>query len=310
MKKRTLAIAAFALSAIVAGCQDGYSSAHSGSTSVTVTKAPFSEQARILTFSDGCEDVLGGTDSKNEGVFALLATALIPIISETAVEYISSKLDEAAKGRTGSFAATAQVRSIDNVACLAVINGKFGDPLGETAVTNGQIKREALDVFDLADYPGMLFLASVTHTRPNVEVQPYYLHYGGTSAKSAGSGRKDISITVTLVAGSSLDKESKQPTKSETPQLQATFPFLWREVAIGEYLDGKALSSNSSKHALTIKDGATVSLSAAVTETEDPVLALKLFSENFKEKSPDLVKTGTQVMTEVIGVQKQNASGK
>lgn len=256
-----------------------------------------------------------------------LAPVLIPlagVAADSLVGMISSLLTKAKDKRTATWTATLGGVSLQpgKNYCLAISRGIISDLTGggKSATLDPRLSFEGMPTFVLlADVA--VSLAKDATTPISLTITPKLLSYADTSAPNRGNEKKDVSV---LMAFSCAAKSATKPMKPATAESGGRVAGGDSAAAVAPAKDAKKppagkddadktpnapVSPNSIRldfgrldighvygpallipatASLTVDSGGLFAISAVVTESEDPNIALSAFAAAFDSNKDDV----------------------
>ena len=236
-----------------------------------------------------------------QGGFAPLIP-LIGIAVDAAVNLASDQLAKAKTGRTASWPATRGGIEFDaGHYCLALSRGVL-----KRAGTANADKLALGEAASFDGVPAFVMLADLevkpATTGFNLTITPKFLSYAETSAPKRGSGKKDVAVLLafdgaapTAAAkanaeaggGAAAAADATADPKKSTGGAQLQFGKL----EIGKSYDAALLSPIVTQ--TTVNKAPAYTVSAVVTESEDPSVVLTTFAAAF-DKNKDSLSTAIQ----------------
>jgi hypothetical protein len=229
-----------------------------------------------------------------------------PLALNSAVGVLQNAITQYRDGLTGQFVATGvdpQGSILSSGGCLIVIRGPFGERDTAAPQPPGSLAPSELDRLGLAGQPAFYMELSVKRTDANVVLQPVYVDYASTAARSIGSGRKHVSAVVAFTA--------TPPDESPAPEEAVVF---FRH-NLGALEIGKQYKDPTGTNLLQGTSAANVvpqdlmsapNIVALVTESEEPSIALKALVEAFDSNKDALQKIIEEAIKNTLGSERDN----
>lgn len=241
-----------------------------------------------------------------------IAGVVASFAADFAISYAGKQLEEADKGRSGSFLAlgvdqgaeVVKVRSGNpqGTNCLVIYRGAAQTPLSDDAAAprpefpSGKLTPAILSALGLSDYPAFyLELATSTPAAspPHRVLTAKYLHYAASSARVYGSGRK----TVTMV----LARRGASPGADADGATIAADALEVYRFNLGRLEIGRQYGfSGDVRSAHAIASPAIANYAALVSEADDPSTALTALTEAFEGNKDDINSTLVDLIKESL----------
>ena len=209
--------------------------------------------------------------------------ALTGIAVDTALGAISELLKRAEEGRTGTWTAAradALTACPGGIGTLTLVRGLYEGDSG--ALLDGQAGPGGKAV-----YPAFRLTAQLAFTpRPggagdfDVRVTPIRLDYAETAARSRGSGRKEVIVTLAIAASD----EGTAATDADKAAGSGGGTVL----NLGRLEVGKTYQKFDTSGAVVVKASALQNILVIVTESENPSIALAALNAAFADNKDDL----------------------
>ena len=224
--------------------------------------------------------------TKETAALAPLVGVAVDFAVDFAVSAIKQSLDQAKKNLTGTFLANGLVddRILDGERCLVISRGLRGLLLENVAETSGRMSKQMLGPLGFADYPAF-YLELKTAYNPaskSLTLTPVYLAYPESSALSAGSGKKNVTIGIAMHTKSG--KAGEDPEKGALAVFRHNLGRIEIGTEMSELAQPGIFTGAAAAH--TIGDKIGGNFVALVTEAEDPGIALNALSEAFGDGKP------------------------
>ncbi|WGF90226.1 hypothetical protein [Marinivivus vitaminiproducens] len=224
------------------------------------------------------------------------APALIPLVagfgSELIVNMGAQWLNEYTDGLSGQFLATGTTEraAFGTESCLIVTRGLKGRARQDYMPTSGMLPGATLSLLGLADAPAFYLESKVTINTDTIVVTPMYINYAASSAKSFGSGRKQVTV-VTIMTTTSVLAEDDVTADSSF----AIFRHNLGQLEVGRSYDSNMVPGLLTGTAATFKRPAEFeqdgfNIATIVTESEDPSVALTALMTTYDANKSDLSK--------------------
>ena len=341
-RMRNVALASLILAAC-AGCQgspfgspfNAVSDADSSEREAAignVTVPTTSRQTRLLfgrRGEDGCP-LSAGVTPETIGVVPLLLAAAAPLAKEAVAKGVSALGDYLEKTSTEtSSPLITLVRSgymfyVDrsdpmpsdvhaSIECITLVRGTFALTPQEnleqwtTADPKKRFNSMSLEKLELYEPPEMLVQLGIQRDdiSGNIRLSPEIIYFRDTDARFAGSGKKNLEISLTLFAGG-----AKPPAKIDESGAVVVLPLEIRGVAIGsdtppnllEYdnpwvptlaprqEDVKQARATLTRRDLKSKEFSPINIAMTYRETDSPILMTAFLASLVENKSGDINK--------------------
>ena len=251
---------------------------------------------------------------------APLIAAGISFAASYLVDSIKTAIEEYKKGLSGSFGAAGISNiKIQEIACIAIGRGLLGTPK-EIPTPDEDMLRELYPKLGFKEYPAFyLELAvesklvkntevkesgSVTLT-PDTEVKesgsvtltPVYLSYAQSIAREKGSGKKHVGVALAF-----SNNAQKKPEEINEEKAFAVFRHDLGRLEIKKRYDKNLLMGTGASASLTTEayKKNTFNISAVISDSEDPGLALEVLSTTFTDQKSNLKKALEESITNAI----------
>lgn len=249
--------------------------------------------------------------SPQAGVAAILLGAAIPVVADLIVNVASAALTREVEGRNGVFVASSSTgveagsnptnelgHPFEHRNCIVVYRGAFSNERRPDFSDAGlPLDADALATLRLYDYPSFYLELAVRAVGESVTLEPVFLSYAGTSATRLGSGEKYVSM---ILAASENTPETGSEDEVEEGAV-AVFRFDFGSLTVGQsYRQGTLWGTSSIATFEDAIPSQPLSLTALVTESEEPSLALSAFVEAFSSNEADLRKALRDLFAEVL----------
>ena len=240
-----------------------------------------------------------GSPDRPSAAPALLSTlsvAATSLGSEFLTNLVVDSVKASKDGLNGQFIASGVVSgdSLKNGFCLIISRGLYGER--ENIVhTDKYITDELLASLGMADYPAFYLETLITEKGSSLISDPAYLSYATQSAKSKGSGYKNVSAVI------AISDAALASSKEKIENHESVFRHDFGKLKIGEAYFDKTLArtSSSQKKPAVIKD--LVNINVVVTESEEPSIAMNALVETFSNKKSDIKSIFEEVVKDVVG---------
>jgi len=245
---------------------------------------------------------------------AVKPQALFPggLVADFATTAISEAIKEAKDGLSGQFLAYGAynnaVKELDGgkpensfeFECVTLARGMIG-PRGENLPErDGELRRDDLDALRLADYPAFYLELEADDGKTckdaapkhQLTLTPTYLHYAQSSARLEGSGRKTVSVVIAIA-----EKQPKSAEKIDADAV-AVYRHNFGLLEIGKHYSTAQLAGTAATQ--TISGSSGLMISALVTESENPSIALRALETAFESNKSDLSKAFKQAIADAL----------
>lgn len=222
--------------------------------------------------------------------------ALTGIAVDTVTGAISELLKRAEEGRTGTWSATradALTACPGGVGTLTVVRGIYDGDTG--ALLDGQAGPGGKAV-----YPAFRLTTQLAFTpRPgeeggfDVRITPIRLDYAETAARSRGSGRKEVIVTLAIAA-------SDEGTAATEPD-EAAGSGGGTVLNLGRLEVGKTYQKFDTSGAVVVKASALQNILVVVSESENASIALSALAAAFEDNKGDLGTALKDAIADAIG---------
>jgi len=218
------------------------------------------------------------------------------------VDAINKSIEEYKKGLSNVFPAGGNAytdSNADKIKCIVIARGQIGQFDGGRKLENDDKLSKTYGQLGFRDYPSFYLELKVDFKDGRALLTPQYLSYAASSARSKGSGMKHVSLVLAF-----SDISQKKPNEIAEDKAFAIFRHDFGRLKIGKRYDSRLLKGTAASAFLTPEDlwKKGFNISAVVTESEDPGLALQVLSEGFVNKKGDLQKAMEDTIKKAIGV--------
>lgn len=223
---------------------------------------------------------------------APLIGAVAALGVDVALRAVDGALKAEVEAQSGQFLATGRIDAPDMQAlggggCLVIYRGVLGPVAPDLAADPTALLTPAmLGDLGLADYPAFYLELEASRADDVLLLQPVHLHYAASVARSAGSGRKHVTVVVAMDPGA--------PTAAPEPAAEAVFGHNLGRITIGSTITDRegAFQFRGAAVGRVVADWSKgQNLAVLVTEAEEAPLALRALSAAFSSRRDKLLET-------------------
>jgi len=285
-----LLYSAIALPVLLGGCASVFGSHETSLSGLTTESAP----ARVGAFVTAMADcpVSVRTERFNP------TTLITSLAGDFLFSYLDAALKDYQDGLTGHFVASGVVSGeLQTGSCIIIGNGQLG-PVQPTFVDDGsRFNSNNLQNLGLADVPSFYLEARAQwdETETHLTLQPVFLSYAASSARTRGSGTKHVTLVITV---------DETATDASADAQDSGFAAVYRinlgELEIGSHYDAAQLRYTGASQAITSTDLSNSNVSVLVTESEEASLALGALSAAYQSNRGDLQSAFESMITSAL----------
>lgn len=267
--------------------------------------------ASSVRLLNGCLTRQSDFRAADTRVAPALAGPLVALGIDFALNAVEAGIKDLQEGRNGQFLALGSATGWEPVVsganadpgCVIIYRGvTSGEEGGGVSAAvpdaSGKLTKAMLRALQLNDYPAF-YLEAEVETVPQEDgsslvLKPVYIHYGASSAKYVGSGRKTVTVALAMGRAKPATAGTDDGVTEDAPQV---YRFNLGRLKIGEfYAGGTDLQSASPSTKLV-----GTNMAALVTESDDPSVALDALAKAFSGKKGDIAKALNDAVTGALG---------
>jgi hypothetical protein len=281
--------------AAVAVFASGCLSTRESQRGITVEESVLRENVAILAVVDKCPSA----DTEQA------AAALGPVIATAAdftINWISSYLENREKKLTGQFTARGLSKVSALSGCVIVGRGVFGPGWDGRTQAIDELTAPKLEALGFVDVPAFYLELNAKLEDGYLTLTPYFLVYGASSAKRTPSGKKSVTVALSVSAG------QHHEDSTDSAEQVAKIELDLGKLEIGRYYKEAVLKGVVARGRLKSPEG-NVGLVALVTESEEAGIAEQAVAKAFEDNSNELSEALAEFLSGIAGIDNDGDAG-
>ncbi|WP_089729940.1 hypothetical protein [Candidatus Thiosymbion oneisti] len=198
-------------------------------------------------------------------------------------------------------------QTLNAAGCLIVARGLIGEPTASIAAKDGRLDEGHLAMLRLADYPAFYLESRLERSQKSqtaITLTPIYLSYAASSARSRGSGKKYVSVTIAFSKAALKKGDNLAATVTEENTFARAHHDFGR-LETGKHYTTETLIGTKSDAQVNNSDAKQIqdfSITVLVTESEKESVALRAIQSAFSSNKDTLKSEFEKVFKQALGI--------